>query len=70
MKNSPLGEAFSLPPFPKCPPAGFAVQATPTELRAEIAVPGALIQAGGEYAKDMQKMIMNRMMEQNQTPAP
>ena len=30
---------FSLPPFPKCPPVGFAVKATPAELHAEIAVP-------------------------------
>ena len=70
MKNKPEAEGFSLPQFPKCPPFGFAVKATPAELHAEIAVPAALVQAGGDYVKDMQKMFMNRMMEQNQPPAP
>ena len=63
-------EAFSLPQFPKCPPLGIAVKATPAELHAEIAVPAPLIQAVGEYVKEMQKMIFNRAMEQNHPPAP
>jgi hypothetical protein len=66
MKNSPVGERFSLPQFPKSPPVGFAIKATPTEVQAEIAVPPALIQAGGDYVKDMQKAFL----EQNETPAP
>jgi hypothetical protein len=70
MQNMPAGAGFTLPPFPKSPPVGFAVKATPAELHAEIAVPSEVIKAGGEYVQDMQKMIMNRAMEQNQTPAP
>ena len=70
LKDNPAAAAFSLPPFPKCPPVGFAVKAEPTELRAEIAVPAELLKATGEYVQDMQKMMMQRMLEQNQTPAP
>ncbi len=70
MKNSPMPEGFSLPQFHKSPPAGFALKAMPAELHAEIAVPAELIKAGGEYVQDMQKMFMNRAMEQNQPPAP
>ena len=70
LKNIPEAGRFSLPQFPKCPPVGFAVLAAPTELYAEIAVPSSLIQATGEYVKEMQNMFMQRMMEQNQPPAP
>jgi hypothetical protein len=70
LKGTPGAEAFSLPQFPKCPPLGIAVKATPAELHAEIAVPAPLIQAVGEYVKEMQKMIFNRAMEQNHPPAP
>ncbi len=61
---------FTLPQFPKCPPIGFAVKAEPAELHAEIAIPSSLVQAVGEYVKEMQKMIMNRAMQQNQPPVP
>ncbi len=70
MKNSPMPEGFSLPQFSKSPPVGFALKAEPAELHAEIAVPSELIKAGGQYVQDMQKMMMNRAMEQNQPPAP
>ncbi|MGA2253924.1 MAG: hypothetical protein ABSG53_04620 [Thermoguttaceae bacterium] len=72
MKNMPgmAAEAFSLPQFPKCPPVGFAVKAAPDELHGEIAVPAPMLQAAGEFVKDMQKMIMDRAMQQNQPPAP
>ena len=55
LKNSPAAGAlmFSLPQFPKCPPVGFAVKASPTELHAEIAVPFSLVQATGEFVKDV-----------------
>ncbi len=70
LKNIPAGAGFSLPQFPKCPPIGFAVKAEATELHAEIAVPSELVKAAGEFVQDMQKMMMQRMLEQNQTPAP
>ncbi len=61
---------FSMPSFSKSPPIGFAVKATPAELHAEIAFPSALIQAYGEYTKEVQKMFMNRARDQNPTPVP
>ena len=70
MKNMPGAEGFSLPQFSQCPPVGFALKATPEELRAEIAVPAAMLQAAGEYVKDMQKMILDRAGQPNQAPAP
>jgi len=69
MRNIPGGEAFSLPPFPKSPPIGFAVKAAAEELRAEIAVPAPMLQAAGEYFKDMQKMFLERAGQMN-PPAP
>ena len=70
MKNVPGGEGFALPAFPKSPPIGFAVKAASDELRAEIAVPGPLVEAAGGYVQDMQKAVMQRMMQQGQPPAP
>jgi len=70
MKNMPGAEAFSLPPFPKSPPIGFAVKAAPDELRAEIAVPAPMLQAAGEYVNDMQRMFMERGGQPNLPPAP
>ena len=65
MQGRPEAEGFSLPSFPKSPPIGFAVQAEPAELHAEIAVPSSLVHATGEYVKEMQTMFMNRAMQQN-----
>ena len=70
LKNNPIAANFSLPPFPKCPPLGIAVKAEPVELRAEIVVPSELLKAAGEYVQDIQKTFMNRLLEQNQPPAP
>ncbi len=70
MKNVPGGEGFALPAFPKSPPIGFAMKAASDELRAEIAVPAPLVEAAGGYVQDMQKAMMQRMMEQPQPPAP
>jgi hypothetical protein len=69
MKNFPQAMAFTLPQFPKSPPIGFAVQAAPTEVQAQIAVPAPLVEAFGQYIKDEQKMIMERS-RQNQAPVP
>ena len=69
LKNAPGAEDFTLPQFGKAPPVGLAVTATPAELRAEIAVPAAVVQATGDYVKEMQQMIMNRMMQQAQPAA-
>jgi hypothetical protein len=66
--TNPDVEVPTLPEFPKCPPVGFALQATPAELHAEIAVPSSLVQAAGEYVKDLQKM--NGGPGQNQPPPP
>jgi len=70
LKTTPGAEGFQLPVFPKSPPLGLAVKATSDELHVEIAVPPALVQATGDYMKEMQAMILNRMMEQNHPPAP
>lgn len=70
MKHSPAQERFTLPQFPKSPPIGLAVKALPTELHGEVAIPSALVQAYGDYLKEIQKMFMNQMMQQNQPPAP
>jgi hypothetical protein len=70
MKGMPGAEGFTLPAFPKSPPIGFAVKAASDELRAEIAVPAPLVEAAGGYVQDMQKALMQRMMEQGQPPAP
>ncbi len=70
MKGMPGGAGFVLPAFPKSPPIGFAVKAASDEVRAEIAVPGPLVEAAGGYVQDMQKAMMQRMMEQGQPPAP
>jgi hypothetical protein len=70
LKNVPGANGFVLPEFPKSPPIGFAVKAASDELRAEIAIPAPLVEAAGGYVQEMQKVIMQRMMEQNQPPAP
>jgi hypothetical protein len=70
MKSMPGGEAFVPPAFPKSPPIGLAVKAATDELHAEIAVPAPVIEAMGSYVQDMQKAVMQRMMEQGQPPAP
>jgi hypothetical protein len=70
LKTTPGAEGFQLPVFPKSPPLGLAVKATSDELHVEIAVPPALVQATGDYMREMQAMILNRMMEQNHPPAP
>ncbi len=68
--NAAFAELFSVSPFPKCPPFGYAIEATPTELHVEIAAPSSLVQAYVEYVHDMQKRLMNRGMQPNQTPGP
>ena len=70
LQGNPGAEGLTMPQFSKCPPIGFAVKAEPAELHAEIAVPSELVRAVGEFVQEMQKMMMNRMLEQNQPPAP
>jgi hypothetical protein len=72
MKSVPGGEAFTMPDFAKSPPVGISVKVARAELEADIAVPAAIIEAAGNYVKEMQKMIMNRMQQQNPgaPPAP
>jgi hypothetical protein len=70
MKNVPGGEEFTLPQFPKSPPIGIAIKATPAELEAQIAVPAPLIEATAEYVKEMQKAMVRMMQQQGQPPAP
>jgi hypothetical protein len=69
-KSVPGAEGFAMPAFRKSPPIGLAVKAAADELHAEIAVPAPVIEAAGSYVQDVQKMFMQRMMEQNQPPAP
>jgi hypothetical protein len=72
MKKYPGYEDYPSPDFPKCPPVGIALTASPAELDGEIAVPAAMIAAMGEYNKEQQKMWMNRIQQRNggQAPAP
>jgi hypothetical protein len=70
LQGNPGAEGLTMPQFSKCPPIGFAVKAEPAELHAEIAVPSSVVRAVGEYVQEMQKMIMNRAMQQNQPPVP
>ena len=73
MKSNPAAAGIVMPQFPqfpKSPPIGVAVKAESSELRGEIAVPAAMLQAAGQYTKDMQQMFMNRATEQPPPPAP
>jgi hypothetical protein len=70
LKSQPQAMTFSLPSFPKSPPIGLAVLARADELYAEVAFPAGLIQAAGDYAKEMQNMFMNPGGAPNPTPVP
>jgi hypothetical protein len=70
MQNQPAGMEFSVPDFPRCPPVGVAVKATPSGLDAELAVPSSVVKAMGDYVKEMQAQMMRRFQQQNPGQAP
>jgi len=54
------GPAITIPPFPKSPPIGLALQAAPGEFSADIVFPAEMIKAAGEYVGTIRQGIMNR----------
>jgi hypothetical protein len=56
-----MGENFpasKIPPFPKCPPCGVALEAAPRELAVELVIPTGLIKSASEYVGTIRQAMM------------